>query len=760
MDLTRRRFLQLSGVGALGAIVFNGCSIPETELQIQSPVLIPEDVVAGGESWYASLCRQCPSVEGVLVRVVEGRAKKVEGNPDYPLNLGKHSARCEAALQELYHPDRLQQPIRRDRATGENKAIAWDEGLNELVSRLKALQVAGQASRVLIITDPLRGHLGKVTQLFAKTYGAEHLAFEPMERVVLRQAIKEVYGQDRLPHFDIKNSAYILSFGADFLGTWVSPVSHSVAYGEFRQGEGRGRGLLVQVEPRFSMTAASADRWLPVRPGTEGLLALALAREIIAEGLADPDAARALTGGLGIAALDAYRLERVADETGLATYFGRERAVQLIREVAHDFATRRPSLALGGDTAAAHTNGLFNLKAIYALNYLVGSVGVEGGVKFNPPSPLDDVPDTASGVPLSRWEEVAQRLQRGEFSVVITRGVNLVHGLPGALQFQEALKKAELIVSFASVPDDTTALADLVLPEQVAMEAWGDDIPDPAPGYQTVGLQQPVVRPLPPSDTKAFGDVLLAIAPEIGDDLGKALPWNTMQDVVKEGAQRLYDLKRGSVKATTFDAFWVGVLQRGGWWDTTATAAQKAPGAPHAPEQWVRPAFAGDAGADAFYLVPFRSVALLEGRNAHLPWLQAAPDPTTTGVWKTWVEINQKTAERLGIREGDLVELTSPAGAIEVIVYPTPAAAPDVLSVPMGQGHASYGRYAKERGVNPFQVIAPQKDETGALAWAATRVTLRGTGKRTRMIKLEGLVPARQLEGDPVIQVTRGEAGG
>ncbi|MSQ40479.1 MAG: 4Fe-4S ferredoxin [Dehalococcoidia bacterium] len=758
MDLTRRRFLQLSGVGALGAIVFNGCSIPETELEIQSPVLIPEDVVAGGESWYASLCRQCPSVEGVLVRVVEGRAKKVEGNPEYPLNLGKHSARCEAALQELYHPDRLQQPFRRDGATGQNKPITWDEGLNELVTRLKALRDAGQASRVLVITDPLRGHLGKVTQLFAAAYGAQHLAFEPMERVVLRQAIKDVYGQDRLPHFDIGNSAYVLSFGADFLGTWVSPVSHSVAYGEFRQGEGRGRGLLVQVEPRFSMTAASADRWLPVRPGTEGLLALALAREIIAEGLADPDAARALTDGRGIAALDAYGLERVADDTGLTTYFGKERAVQLIQEVAHDFATKRPSLALGGDTAAAHTNGLFNLRAIYALNYLVGSVGAKGGVIFNPPSPIDDVPDTASGAPLSRWQEVAERLQRGEFDVVITRGVNLVHGLPGALQFQEALKKADLIVSFASVPDDTTAIADLVLSEHVALEAWGDDIPDPAPGYQTVGFQQPVVRPL--YDSRAFGDVLLAIAPEIGDDLGAALPWNTMQDVVKEGAQRLFALNRGWAKATApFDAFWVRVLGGGGWWDTTAISAQKAPGASKAPAEPVRPSFAGDASSDAFYLLPFRSHALLEGRNAHLPWLQASPDPTTTGVWQTWVEINQKEAERLEIREGDLVELVSPAGAIEVIVYPTPAAAPDVLSVPMGQGHASYGRYAKKRGANPFQVIAPQKDETGALAWAATRVVIRKTEKRTRMIKLEGLVEARQMEESPVIQVTRGEEG-
>ena len=180
MELTRRKFLQLSGISALGAVIFNGCSIPEEELQVQSPLEIPEDVVAGGEAWYATLCRQCSSVDGILVRVMEGRAKKVEGNPDYPLNLGKHTARCEAALQDLYHPDRIQQPYRLvgPRGSGEFEPISWEEALDTLVQQMN--RTAGDPNKMLMITDPLRGHLGMVTDRFAKTYGASRVEFEPM----------------------------------------------------------------------------------------------------------------------------------------------------------------------------------------------------------------------------------------------------------------------------------------------------------------------------------------------------------------------------------------------------------------------------------------------------------------------------------------------------------------------------------------------------------------------------------------------------
>ena len=223
MGITRRQFLRWSGVSALGAVIFNGCRIPEEELQVESPVDLPEDLVTGIDNWYATVCRQDPGGCGIIVRVVEGRAKKVEGNPDFPINRGKHSARSEAGLQALYHPDRIEQPQYRDSRSGEFAPISWNSAREILQRKLEGVS---DRSRFLMVTEPLRGHLALLGSEFVQAYGGRHMAFESLEEINLRRAVKDVYGQDRLPDFDIENTNYLYSFGADFLSTWVSPVRY------------------------------------------------------------------------------------------------------------------------------------------------------------------------------------------------------------------------------------------------------------------------------------------------------------------------------------------------------------------------------------------------------------------------------------------------------------------------------------------------------------------------------------------------------
>ena len=767
MALTRRQLLKRTGLG-LGAVAFAGCTIPDREMDVQSPGRLPEDLVEGFDAFYATLCRQCPSPEGILVRVMEGRAKKIEGNPDYPLNQGKHSARCEASLQALYHPDRIRFPLLRDTRGGSFSSVTWDKALDELVTRLRGQQ--GDPGAVVLVTEPLRGHLGMVVERFMNAYGGQHLSFETLEETVLREAVKQVFGQEQLPQFDIEHAQYVLSFGADFLGSWLSPTHYSRQYGEFRQGQDRTtRGTLVQVEPRFSLTAANADEWVPVKPGTEGMLALSIASVIIENELVDAGAARAFTGLVGEQALVRFRPEVVAGEIG--EHITPER----IRDLARAFVENQPSLALAGGSAGGHTNGLFNLTAAYALNLLVGNVGKPGGVLFNPGSPLEDVPEVATATTFQQWTDLAGHMQTGGVQVVLVRGVDPVHGLPGATDFRQALDKVPFIVAFSSFIDETTAMADLVLPDQVALEDWGDDIPDPGPGFQTVGFQQPVVVPfgdtsggdhklVPPGEPRGFADVLLTVAEELGGRVKEALPWESFRDVLREGAQRLHDRIGGrlpladgsSTQAPSFEAFWMGLLQRGGWWDTKATA-QSSPAMPRALPVPASASFVGDEAEYPCYLVPFPSHSLGDGRGAHLPWLQATPDPLTTATWRTWVEVNPKDARNMGgLREGDVVEVESPHGAVEALVYIHPAMPPGVVSVPLGQGHGLYSQYAEERGANIMKVLAPQTVEgTGALAWAATRVRLNKTGRRTRIPKAEGMVVSIAVEGHPVVQVTR-----
>ena len=204
---------------------------------------------------------------------------------------------------------------------------------------------------------------------------------------------------------DLDNSKFILSFGADFLSTWVSPTRFSRGYGEFRQGEGRDRGMFYQIDSRFSMTAANADKWLPVRPGWEGYLALSLAQVIVSENLqaSGGDVDSLVGGSADIQTLNAFRPEIVAPLAGLTSEMTGGDPVEFLKNLARSFAANQPSIAIGGGSAGAQSNGLFNLEAIYALNYLVGTAGKKGGIRFNPPSPWSDVPSAAS---------VARRRQR------------------------------------------------------------------------------------------------------------------------------------------------------------------------------------------------------------------------------------------------------------------------------------------------------------------------------------------------------------
>ena len=770
MKLTRRNFLAWAGLSAVGAVACEGFGIREGELSIQSSTMLPEDLVKGKDNWYATLCRSCPCPEGIVVRVMDGRAKKIQGNPLYPVNHGKQSARCEAGLQAVYHPDRISGPMRRSgaRGAGHFTPISWKDstGANGLNILRQELEARGQD--MLLVTEPLRGHLALVAQRFAAAMGGRHLGFETLDNNTYRMAVKNVFGQDTLPDFDLANTGFLLSFGADFLSTWLSPTRWSRGYGEFRQGEGRKRGTFYQVDTRFSMTAASADKWVPINPGWEGHLALSLAYVIISEGLQDSGAdVGAMTNGQGAAALEAFRPETVAQKMGMTEEMLGASPVEFIVGLARQFAGSGPSLALGGGSAGAYNNGLFNLEAIYALNHLVGN----SGVRFNPGSPLEDVPASANVGTLADWEEAVEAIRSGKTRLLMLHNADLVHGLPGSLNLARTLDQADdlFIVSFSPFIDETNVMADLILPDRLSLEDWGDDIPEPGPGYQTLGFQQPVVNPLLDLDPLSFPDILLTMAQELDRD--GDLPWANYQKMLREGSDALFALNRGSIQAGSAGEFWTSLLKNGGWWDESETG--KGPSSPPAglfndiAAKASEPRFDNPTGAGkSFYLVPFSHNTLLDGRNAHLPWLQAAPDPLTTVTWQTWVEINDTSAAELGLREGDIVRIESSSGNIRALLYPTPAVPPDVIAVPLGQGRRHGSEYASGRvgteSANVVDILAADRvKDSDSLAWAGTRVTVSGTGASMRISKFEGIVRAVEIgihEGERIIHTIPDEA--
>ena len=746
MDLTRRDFLRVAGATSVAGVLFAGCSIPEREIIKQSSRDLPEDLAQGLEDMYATACG-CGEGHGIVVRVAEGRAKKIEGNPDHPQNRGRLLPGCLTGVQSLYHPDRFTGPME------SGQRISWAAG----IARLNALLDGTDPSRALLITRPQRGHLGAVIRDFAQGTGIRHMQLEPLENTVIRQASRDVFGQDRLPFFDIADAGSVLSIGADFLESWLAPLHYNRAYGHFRRGEGRSRGLHIHASSRYSMTAANADRWLPVAPGREGLLALSIAYVLAHEARADASAVAAMTGGQGEIALAPYRPAAVADLLSATPGVITE---QMITDIAHDLAEHSPAVVLMGGSAAAQPNGLSGARAGLILNGVLGSVGRRGGVRFNPEPPLPELQGLPTPATFAEWRAARDRLNDGDIDLVLVDGANPVHAL-ASLRFGQALSRARTLVSFSSEPNETAAMADLLLPDQHYLESWGTDVPDPGPGFDVLTVQQAVAAPLIDEsrqvvyDSRAFGDVLLSLTQSRG--IARATRGDSMEQVVLNGLEDMRQANpgRGSVQGSTLAAFVTGVLQRGGWWnfgDRGVTLWERRP-------IDISPAL-GDMPeriaehADRYHLIPFASSTVGDGALGHLPWAVSAPDPVTSMVWHSWVEVNSREAARLGLRDGDLVELQSDDGAVEVPVYLHPGIPPNVVSVPFGRGRAASGRYGGAAAGNVATVLQNIEVEgTGALAWGATTVSIRPLGRRMRMARMEGGFTGQQLDGTHIIQL-------
>lgn len=741
MAMRRREFLQVAAVSSAGAAVFAGCTIPAKEVLVESPTHIPEDLISPyQENWYATTC-DCGCGTGIIVRVVEGRAKKVEGNPDHPVSMGKSCPSAQASLQALYHPDRYQQPMKLSgqRGGGSYSNINWDDAINQAAAAIKG----ANAGRLVILTSPQAGAPRAILDRLSSTFGATVLSSESLEDSAYRTAAKAVFGGNALPDYDIANAQTVLSFSADWLGPWQSQVRQSIGYGAFRQGRSGVRGRLIHIGPWFSMTAANADDWVPCKPGQEGLVALAIAQSIMAQNLGD----KANYPSGGAQALSAFSGQAVADKTGVPA--------EKITAIAKRLASEGPSLVIGGGQAGAHSNGTYNLTQILNLNLLLGNVGKPGGVMLNPDPALPNVPLASGADTFTDWQREMIRLRSlGKDAVVLIYGANPVFSLPSSLGVREAIMAAGTVISFSSMPDETSALADLILPSNHPLEDWGMSVPAVGPGYQVVSLQQPVVNRV--FNTQPFGDTLLKISQAIGGDLARALPWATVKDATREFVQPLFESRRGSVAASTFEAWWNGALQRGGWWSTSATRAASA-GAPSFGTSPEEPRFNGD-DSYPYFLTVFHYPTLGKTGNAELPWLQQAPDPITSVAWGTWVEVNKKVAKALGVEEGDIVTVATPSGSIEAPIYINYANPDWTVSVPAGNGHSAGGRWAVNVGSNPLAILGDQTDQpSGGLAWNGNRAKVTKTGRRVRFAKLEGYVPVVQSEQRPVLEITNSD---
>lgn len=691
--ISRRNFLKLSGLGAAAAAVLTGCG-PASRYVTRRPYNdMPEYAAVGESTYFATTCTECPAGCGLVMRTFEGRAIKAEGNPNHPVNQGKLCSRGLTGVQGLYNPDRIKGPGRRARR-GEAalESIDWQAGLDAVRAALDG------GANVAFYLGLAPDHLSDLVTQLAQAIGApapvRYGALGMFEaRATLVQAAQQVYGEARFPFFDLAGADLVLSFGANFLETWLSPVAYTRGYSRFRRTRGKERGYLVSFEARRSQTSGVADEWVPLAPGSEGLVALALGKLLAARGWSLP---------LDVSGVN---LDAAVQAAGISF----EQLEHLAGLVA---AANRPLFVPGGN-ALGHAGGLAAARSILALNLGAGNTGQPGGVFLSPAE--------SGASPLSEVQALIERMRAGQVQTLFVHGANPVFELPPALGFAEALGNVQQVISFASYPDETALMSDLVLPDHTPLESWGYQRTLAGADRKIYSSLQPVVVPL--YDTRATADVLLSA--------GK-LPFSDEVTFLQNMLAPLLSESGGTIAGAEIATFWAGYLQHGGWWtqESGLSGAEAPAGLDVAAFQ---PAAAGEG---RFHLVTYPT-QLGDGSGANRPWLQETPSSSTTVMWNSWVEINPATAEELGLHDDDIVKISSPAGEIEAVVYKFPAIRPDTVAIPFGQGHTAYGRWAEGRGANPAALLGAALNEAGDLAYGDALVTITPTGRRRPLSRLE-----------------------
>jgi len=702
--MDRRRFLTVLGATGGAAAAASACDIHPEPTEHLVPYLVPpENQVPGIATYYATTCRECAAGCGLHAKVREGRVIKLEGNPESPINQGRLCSRGQAGLQGLYNPDRVTDPMARG-PSGEWQKLTWEDAIGRLQAKVK--EARGQG--IVFVTGLESGSFGELVDSWMKEIGGRHVTYEPFAFEALREGNRLAFGTPAIPWYDFANARYIVSFGADFMETWLSPVGYQNGFTRahaFESGRDGSMAKFVSVAPRLSLTGMSADEWIAAKPGTEFMLALAMAQVILAERLAPTPA-------------DARSLERLLPAPRqVATLVGME--ARDIRRLSREFAGSKGGLAVAGGLATQYGSGAHVLVAsVNLLNYVAGQVGKT--VQFGPNHALE-----AAGS-FKELTDLVGDMSAGKVALLLVHGANPAHSLPAA--FSQALGRVGYKVSFSSYLDETAAASDLVLPDLHPLEQWNDS----RPRAGVYALQQPVMQPVFPN-TRHTGDVLLQAS-------GKGSSFKDHLQTRWRTVHQRYGHGRG------FDDFWSDAVQHGGvYTDAPVQRARLVPGIAQ-----LLGGLAGSAGeSEQHLLIVFPSIALHDGRGANKPWLQELPDPVSKITWHGWVEVHPETAAKSQLANGDILLLQSPYGAVRAPVWITPGVRPDVFAVPTGQGHKAYGRYAKDRSFNAFELLSDKPADFGGRAFAVG-VKVTKTGDHRRLATVEG--DARE-QGRDIVEV-------
>ncbi len=704
--MERRSFLKLMGAGMLLASA-SGCRRPVEKIipYVNKPV----EVTPGVANWYTTTCGECSASCGVLAKSREGRPIKLEGNPSHPLSQGGLCGRGQASILNLYNPDRLKNPVIPS-LLGSYQDTDWSHVDSQIKEQLFKVKQSGK--KVVVLSGTLTSpSTKKLIQEFLGNFpGGKHVVYDPVvpEEISLAQELS--YGTKLTPHYHFDRAQVIVSFGADFLGTWLSPVEFAKDFSKGRRVQTGKMSRLIVIEPALTLTGMNADEHHAVKAGNELAVALALAHEMIVRRKLSTEA----SNGDIVRALSNYSINNVATSTGIPA--------EKLREIANNLWNNRGrSLVVGGNVKGKNSVAL--QVAVNLLNSVLENerVTVDGS---HPSSQSDSsFADLLNLVEDLRQRNVGALLIYKSNPVYTfpsplttdqdTLGDTLLEGDSGT--FANLIKKVPLTVSFADRLDETAKLCNFVTPDSHYLESWNDN--EPVKGVVTI--TQPLISPL--SSTRPFQDSLLTWN-------SSALTWHDYLQSNFSGDWN-QSLQQGFTQTTNSNG--------GGSRNFQSSSLSALPNR-------------NTATSNEVTLSLYPSVALYDGRSADNGWLQELPDPITKITWGNYLSVSPKKASALHLQDGDVVKLTLTSGnSIEIPALVQPMLGEDVVMSAIGYGRSGIGHVGSDVGINtlPLQTQKGNYVEWGGLGVAS----IAKTGVKERLAVTQG---HHTIEGRPIIKET------
>ena len=642
--VSRRTFLEILGYSSV-ALTLSGCRAPQQKIipYLKQPV----EFTPGVASWFASVCGGCSSACGSLVKVRDGRPIKLEGNPDHPFSQGGLCALAHAQVFGLYDPDRLRQP------QISSKPATWQQIDQQVIAKLNEIKADGGKVRVLTgpIVSPTSGEV--IKKFLAQFKDAKHITYAAISNDAIRQAHLRSHGVAVIPRYRLDKAKVVVSFDADFLGTWSNPVEFTRQYSKARNLQDEQKTMLrhVQFESRMSLTGSNADKRLRISPAEQTTALVYLARRVCAE-TRSTDVANSLT---------AFQPGLLKSETKKAID---QAAEELMR-------CKGASLVLSGanDIDAQLLTNFIN----DALTNYDQTIDLKAASAVEQSSDADMV-------------ELVRQMNAGDISTVIVSGVNPYYDYFDNQGFTNALQKVPLKISFNASLDETSSLVDYICPQPHFLEVWDDA----EPGRGTFSINQPAISPL--FQTRPYQETLMRWSNDS----------RSFYEVLRQSwREKIFPQQK---QYADFDSFWDNVLQKGivVLEATSPSPSFKSDRLTEAVARLNSPI----ANTNPLSLVLYEKTSIRDGRFANNPWLQELPDPITKITWDNYACVSPAFAQKNGIDEGRVIRISNRATAIELPAHIQPGQTDEIIAVAVGYGRSKAGRGGSNIGVSAFPFVS------------------------------------------------------